>query len=93
MYQSSGPAVRSSSSENAFVKYEQEVRSKLGDLKSAELVTYNLLYLLSGPQVRLDFHCPYQQGTAVESFEINFRRDRPVINGYRLDSPLLSGKG
>ena len=92
MYKYAGPAVLSSSSESAFVKYEKGVREKLGELKSAELASYNLLYLLSGPQVRLDYHCRFAEGDALESFEINFKNDKPVIDGYRLDNPKLNGK-
>lgn len=92
MYKYAGPAVRSSSSEPAFVKYEKAVREKLGELKSAELANYNLLYLLSGPQVRLDYRCRFAEGDAVESFEIKFKNAKPVIDGYRLDSPKLNEK-
>jgi hypothetical protein len=92
MYRLAGPAVRSSSTEAAFIEYEKGVRAKLGDLKSAEMANYNLMYLLSGPQVRLDYKCKFAKGAGVESFEIGFENDKAVINGYRLDSPQLDTK-
>jgi hypothetical protein len=84
--------VRKSSSEAAFASYETDVYEKLGELKSAQVVNYNLLYLFSGPQVRMDYKCTYAKGSAMESFEINFKGDRPQIDGYRLDSPQLDKK-
>jgi len=92
MYRHAGPAVRSSSTEADFVKYEKDVRAKLGDLKSAEVANYNLLYLLSGPTVRLDYKCKFAKGDGVESFEMGFENGKAVINGYRLDSPQLEQK-
>ena len=92
MYRHAGPAVRSSSTEAAFIKYEKDVRAKLGDLKSAEVTNYNLVYLFSGPQVRLDYKCTFANGTGSESFEIVFEKSKAVINGYRLDSPQLEGE-
>ena len=92
MYQHAGPAVRSSSTEAAFVEYEKSVRAKLGDLTSAEVANYNLIYLLSGPQVRLDYKCKFSNGTGIESFEMGFENSKAVINGYRLDSPQLEEK-
>lgn len=89
MYGHAGPAVRSSSTEAAFIEYEKGVRAKLGNLKSAEVSNYNLVYLLSGPQVRLDYKCKFAKGDGVESFEIGFENGKAVINGYRLDSPQL----
>lgn len=93
MFQLAGPAVRKTSSEAAFAQYETGVYAKLGELKSAQIVNYNLLYLLSGPQVRIDYKCQYARGSSVESFEINFTGPRPQIDGYRLDSPQLDNKG
>lgn len=92
MYRHAGPAVRSSSSEAAFTEYEKGVRAKLGELNSAEVANYNLVYLFSGPQVRLDYKCKFAKGEAVESFEMGFENGRAVINGYRLDSPQLEMK-
>jgi hypothetical protein len=92
MYDFSGPAVRKSSPQPDFIKYENDVRTKLGELKSADLVGYNILYLLTGPRVRIDYHCKYEKGEATESFEINFKDGKPVIDGYRLDSPVLDKK-
>jgi len=92
MYRSTGSPVRSSTPAVDFVKYEQNVRQKLGELKSEEVASYNVLYLLSGPRVRLDYSCTFQNGKAVESFEINFKHGQPSIDGYRIDSPVLEGK-
>ena len=92
MYQFAGAAVRESTSESAFTSYEKGVRGKLGALQAADVLNYNITYVLSGPQVRLDYASRYERGTAVESFEINFRNGRPVIDGYRIDSPQLGGK-
>ncbi|HEX6546748.1 MAG TPA: hypothetical protein VF023_10610 [Bryobacteraceae bacterium] len=89
MFALAGPAVRKSSRLAEFADYEKGVYAKLGPLKSAQIVTYNVLYLFSGPQVRMDYKCSYEKGTATESFEINFEGDRAVIDGYRLDSPQL----
>jgi hypothetical protein len=89
MYRFSGSAIRSSAPLSAFVKYERNVHDKLGSLKSAEVANYNILYLFSGPQVRLDYTCTFEKAQAVESFEINFKHDRPSIDGYRIDSPKL----
>lgn len=89
MYRFSGSAVRSSVSLSAFVRYERNVRDKLGSLKSAEVENYNILYLFRGPQVRLDYKCGFEKAQAVESFEINFKHDLPSIDGYRIDSPKL----
>jgi hypothetical protein len=92
MYTHTGPAVRSSTTETAFVSYEKDVRAKLGALTSADVSNYNLTYVLSGPQVRLDYQCRFEGGHAFESFEFGFDHGRPVINGYRLDSPKLEDK-
>jgi hypothetical protein len=92
MYGHAGSAVRSSSTEAEFTKYEKDVRAKLGELKSADVVNYNLVYHFSGPEVRLDYKCTFANGTGVESFEIAFENDKAVINGYRLDSPQLEAK-
>ena len=40
----------------------------------------------------MDYKCTYASGSAMESFEINFKGDRPQIDGYRLDSPQLDKK-
>ena len=93
MYHQCGPAVHKSTPQQDFVRYEEGVRQKLGELKSAEVFNYNVLYLFHGPQVRLDYHCVYANGSTTESFEINFRNDRPLIDGYRIDSPLLKDQG
>lgn len=92
MYSHAGPAVRSSSTEAEFIKYERDVRAKLGELKSADVANYNLVYLLSGPQVRLDYKCKFAKGEGVESFEMVFEKGNAVVNGYRLDSPQLEEK-
>lgn len=92
MYSHAGSAVRSSSTEAEFIKYEKDVRAKLGELKSADVVNYNLVYHFSGPEVRLDYKCTFANGTGVESFEVAFENDKAVINGYRLDSPQLEMK-
>jgi hypothetical protein len=89
MYRFCGPPVRSSASLSAFVAYERNVRDRLGSLPSAEVNNYNILYLFSGPQVRLDYKCAFEKAQAVESFEINFKHGRPSIDGYRIDSPSL----
>jgi hypothetical protein len=89
MYSLAGSAVRSTSTESDFTKYEKGVRAKLGELKSAEVVNYNLVYHFSGPEVRLDYKCTFANGTGAESFEIAFEDGKAVINGYRLDSPQL----
>jgi hypothetical protein len=89
MFALAGPTVRKSSSLAKFADYEKDVYAKLGPLKSAQIATYNVLYLFSGPQVRMDYQCSYEKGSATESFEINFEGDRAVIDGYRLDSPQL----
>jgi hypothetical protein len=89
MYHYAGPSVQSTTPQSEFVAYESQLRSKLGDLKSADLVNYNLLYLMSGPQVRMDYNCKYVLGTAVESFEVNFRKNKAQIDAYRIDSPQL----
>jgi hypothetical protein len=93
MYNQCGPAVRKSTSQQDFVRYEDGVRRKLGEFKSAEVFNYNVLYLLHGPQVRLDYHCVYANGKTTESFEIDFKNGRPVIDGYRIDTPLLKDQG
>jgi hypothetical protein len=92
MFQLAGPVVQRSSSEKVFAEYESGVRAKLGELKTAELGNYNLLYLLGGPQVRLDYKCKFERGDGLESFEINFSGEKALINGYRLDSPQLDNK-
>lgn len=89
MYEQGGPEARKSTSQQEFARYESGVREKLGEFKSAEVISYNILYLLHGPQVRLDYHCAYAKGNTTESFEINFKDGKPVIDGYRIDSPLL----
>jgi hypothetical protein len=89
MFALAGPTVRKSSNLAEFTAYEKGIYAKLGPLKSTQIVNYNLLYLFSGPQVRMDYKCSYANGTATESFEINFQGDRGVIDGYRLDSPQL----
>ena len=89
MYRHAGPSVQAATPQAAFAVYETGLRSKLGDLKNADLVNYNLLYLMSGPQVRMDYNCKYALGSAVESFEVNFRKDKPQIDAYRIDSPQL----
>jgi hypothetical protein len=92
MYSHAGSAVRSSSTEAEFIQYERGVRATLGELKSAEVANYNLVYHFSGPEVRLDYKCTFAKGTGVESFEIAFDNGKAVINGYRLDSPELEKK-
>lgn len=92
MYSHAGSAVRSSSTEAAFIKYEKGVRERLGELKSAEVANYNLVYHFSGAEVRLDYKCTFAKGTGVESFESAFEGGKAVINGYRLDSPELEEK-
>jgi hypothetical protein len=92
MFELSGPSVKRTSSQAEFAKYEASVYEKLGDLRSAEIVNYNLLYLFGGPQVRIDYKCTYEKGTSTESFEVNFRNDKPQIDGYRLDSPQTDNK-
>lgn len=92
MYAHAGPEVRSSTTEAAFTSYEKDVRAKLGALKSADVSNYNLTYVFSGPQVRLDYKCRFEGGDAFESFEFAFDNGRAVFNGYRLDSPKLDRK-
>ncbi len=89
MYAYAGPSVQKETPQAAFVAYETGLRKRLGDLKTADLVNYNLLYLMSGPQVRMDYNCKYVLGNAVESFEVNFRKNQPRIDAYRIDSPQL----
>lgn len=92
IYDESGPAFRASASKRDFVRYETNAHEKLGDLKSAEIANYNILYLFSGPQVRLDYNSHFSSGHAVESFEINFKNNNAVIDAYRIDTPLLAEK-
>lgn len=92
IYDESGPAFRASSSKRDFVRYEANAHEKLGDLKSTEIANYNLLYLFSGPQVRLDYNSQFSSGHAVESFEINFKNKNAMIDAYRIDTPLLAEK-
>jgi hypothetical protein len=92
MYRFVGPAIRASTSRVQYDEYEKNLQTKLGRMESAEVFNYNVLYLLSGPQVRLDYHCTFAKGKATESFEIDFKGEQPLINGYRIDSPVLNGK-
>jgi len=92
IYDEAGPAFRASASKRDFVAYEANSHEKLGDLKSADIANYNILYLFAGPQVRLDYNSQFANGDAVESFEIHFKNDKPVIDAYRIDTPLLAEK-
>lgn len=92
MYQAAGTAVKASATQTAFVNYEADVFAKVGELKSAELFNYNVLYLLGGPQVRLDYHSTFANGPGVESFEIEFHGGQPQVTAYRIDSPLMPDK-
>ena len=89
MYALGGRAVQKSATQDRFVAYQKDVHARLGDLLSAEVGNFNLLYVLTGPQVRLDYRLKFAKGTAAESFEITWEQSRAVISGYRLDSPLL----
>ncbi len=92
MYDEAGSAFRASASKTKFTDYEANVRAKLGAFESSQIGNYNLLYLLKGPQVRLDYNSQFAKGRAVESFEVDFEDDKPVINAYRIDTPLVPEK-
>ena len=92
IYDEAGPAFRASASKRDFIAYEANSHEKLGELKSAEIANYNILYLFSGPQVRLDYNSQFSNGHAVESFEIHFKNDKPLVDAYRIDTPLLEEK-
>jgi hypothetical protein len=93
MYKQVGPAVHQSTSQEEFTRYQEGLRRKLGEFQSAEIINYNIIYLFRGPQVRLDYHCTYANAVTTESFEVHFRNGGPVIDAYRVDSPLLNPPG
>jgi hypothetical protein len=92
IYDEAGPSFRASASKRDFVAYEANSHEKLGELKSSDIANYNILYLFSGPQVRLDYNAQFLNGHAVESFEVHFKDDKPLIDAYRIDTPLLEEK-
>ena len=72
-----------------FVKYETLVKSKLGDFQSSQVTNFNVLYLLTHAQVRLDYDCVFKLGKAKEVFELRQANGKTGMVGYRIDSPML----
>ena len=89
IYQNTTSVFRNSASQQDFENYEKDVQAKLGTIKSTDLNNYSVLYLFTGPMVRLDYQTTFAKGHAAESFEVRFKDGKPVIESYRIDNPLL----
>ena len=72
-----------------FQKYAALVKTKLGDFQSSEVTNFNVLYLLTHAQVRLDYESVFKLGKAKEAFELRQGDGKTTMVGYRTDSPLL----
>ena len=71
------------------MKYESRVKTKLGDFQSSQVTTFNVLYLLTHAQVRLDYDSVFKLGKAKEVFELRQGNGNTSMVGYRIDSPRL----
>ena len=89
IYQGADPEFRKDTRLDDFAKYESLVKSKLGDFQSLQVTNFNVLYLLTHAQVRLDYDSVFKLGKAKEVFELRQAKGKTSMVGYRIDSPLL----
>ena len=83
------PEFRKEAKLEDFVKYESVVKNKLGDFQSSRVISFNVLYLLTHVQIRLDYECVFKMGKAKEVFELKQHDGKTSMVGYRIDTPLL----
>lgn len=89
IYNGADPEFRKDTKLEDFVQYESQVKSKLGDFQSSQVTNFNVLYLLTHAQVRLDYDSVFRLGKAKEVFELRQGNGKTSMVGYRIDSPLL----
>ncbi len=89
IYKGADPEFRKDTKQDDFVRYASLARSKLGDFQSSQVTNFNVLYLLTHAQVRLDYDSVFQLGKAKEVFELRQGSGKTSMVGYRVDSPLL----
>jgi hypothetical protein len=89
IYNGADPEFRKDTKLDDFVKYESLVKTKLGDFQSLQVTNFNVLYLLTHAQVRLDYDSVFKLGKAKEVFELRQGNGKTSMVGYRIDSPLL----
>ncbi|MGA7412771.1 MAG: hypothetical protein WBW33_19995 [Bryobacteraceae bacterium] len=89
IFNGADPEFRKEAKLEDFVKYESLVKTKLGDFQSSQVTNFNVLYLLTHVQVRLDYDCVFKLGKAKEVFELRQGNGKTSMVGYRIDSPLL----
>jgi hypothetical protein len=90
IYQGADPDFRKDAKLEDFVKFESMAKAKLGGFQSSQVTNFNVLYLLTHAQVRLDYDCVFNRGKAKEVFELKQKDGQTSMVAYRLDSPLLS---
>ena len=89
IYSSVDDDFRSSAKLPEWVAYQKSVKDTLGNFRSTELTNFNVMYVWGKSEVRLDYLSQFEKGKAQETFEVSVRRDKAVLSGYRVDSPLL----
>ncbi len=89
IYRGADPEFRKDTKLEDFVKYESLVKARLGDFQSSQVTNFNVLYLLTHAQVRLDYDSVFKMGKAKEVFELRQGNGKTSMVGYRIDSPLL----
>ena len=89
IYNVADPEFRKEAKLEDFVKYESMVKAKLGGFQSLQVTNFNVLYLLTHAQVRLDYDSVFKLGKAKEVFELRQGNGKTSMVGYRIDSPLL----
>lgn len=89
IYTGADPEFRKEAKLDDFVKYESMVKDKLGDFQSSQVTNFNVLYLFTHSQVRLDYDCVFKLGKAKEVFELRQSDGKTSLVAYRIDSPML----
>ena len=78
--------------EASFVELLEAVRRKLGTVKQAKPLVWNVNVTTSGTLVRLSYDVEFTEGQATEEFVFRVSGNKAMLYNYNVNSPLLITK-
>lgn len=86
IYQASGTDLKTATSEQDFTRLLTAVHTKLGNVKTAELVQTNIISGTGGSTATLTYQTKFERGTGTEIFVYAGAKPVPVLIEYTIQS-------
>ncbi len=89
IYANCSDELRGQASEEQFTALLRMIHDKLGDFRDSSQTDWRVGVTPTGPKVALNYKTEFTGGEAVEQFVFNIVKNKPVLSGYHVNSPLL----